>query len=41
VSALNVATVPGVTAASTGAFIVFSTSSSVIAQGTLVGTYAL
>jgi Raf kinase inhibitor-like YbhB/YbcL family protein len=41
VSALNIATIPGVTAASTGTFITFSIRGTIVAQGTLVGTFSL
>jgi Raf kinase inhibitor-like YbhB/YbcL family protein len=41
VSALNVPTIANVTAASTGAFVTFSSRGAIIAQGTLVGTFSL
>lgn len=40
VSALNVATLPGVTPVATGAFITFSMRGTILAQGQIVGTYA-
>ena len=39
VSALNVATLAGVTAANSGAFVTFNMDAAVIAQGTLIGLY--
>jgi Raf kinase inhibitor-like YbhB/YbcL family protein len=40
VSALNVPTISGATAASTGAFLNFTTRGAIVAQGVLVGTYS-
>jgi Raf kinase inhibitor-like YbhB/YbcL family protein len=41
VSALNVPAIPNVTAGSTGAFVTFYSRGTIIAQGTLIGTFSL